>query len=283
MTASARGSAAQAESEVPATPPFRGVRLRRRVVAAVLSGVLLTFCFPKYDLAALAWVALIPLMAAIEGAPPHRAFWLGGLAGTVGYIGILSWVTITMTRYGNLPFPVAWMVMLMLAAYLSLFTGVFCALVCRFGRQSRYVQLALAPFLWVALELARTHLLTGFPWAALGYTQYAALPVIQVADITGIYGVSFLIVLVNSALWGVMRDFIPAYARPHGEPGGGGGEKAGPFAGVRGRSARRRSCWGRRSFTAGPGSRPLGRPPRGAHARTGPSASPCFRGTSRRR
>ncbi len=222
MTASARASAAQTESEVPATPPFRGVRLRRRLVTAVLSGVLLTFCFPKYNLATLAWVALIPLMAAIEGAPPHRAFWLGGLAGTVGYIGILSWVTITMTRYGNLPFPVAWIVMLMLAVYLSLFTGVFCALVCRFGRQSRLVQLALAPFLWVGLELARTHLLTGFPWAALGYTQYAALPVIQVADITGIYGVSFLIVLVNSALWGVMRDFIPAYARPHGKPGGEG-------------------------------------------------------------
>ena len=221
MTASARASAARAESEGPATSPFRGAPLRRRLVAAVLSGVLLTFCFPKYDLAALAWAALIPLLAAIEGIAPRRAFWLGGLAGTVGYIGTLSWVTITMTRYGNLPFPVAWIVMLMLAAYLSLFTGVFCALVCRFGRESRWVRLALAPFLWVTLELARTHLLTGFPWAALGYTQYAALPVIQVADITGIYGVSFLIVLVNSALWGVMRDFIPAYARPRGKPGGG--------------------------------------------------------------
>ncbi len=223
MTASARASAAQAESEVRETPPFRGVRLRRRLVAAVLSGVLLILCFPKYDLAALAWVALIPLLAAIEGVAPRRAFWLGGLAGTVGYIGTLFWVTITMTRYGGLPFPVALLVLLMLAAYLSLFTGVFCALVCRFGRQSRHVLPALAPFLWVALELARTHLLTGFPWAALGYSQYAALPVIQVADITGIYGVSFLIVLVNSALWGVMRDFIPGYARrPRGEPVGEG-------------------------------------------------------------
>ena len=101
-------------------------------------------------MAKLAWVALIPLMAAIEGVAPHRAFWLGGLAGTVGYIGILSWVTITMTRYGNLPFPVAWIVMLMLAAYLSLFTGVFCALVCRFGRESRWVRLALAPFLFLS-------------------------------------------------------------------------------------------------------------------------------------
>ncbi|MDP7385253.1 MAG: hypothetical protein QF593_04420, partial [Nitrospinota bacterium] len=137
MTASARASAAQAESGVRETPPFRGVRLRRRLVAAVLSGVLLILCFPKYDLAALAWVALIPLLAAIEGVAPRRAFWLGGLAGTVGYIGTLFWVTITMTRYGGLPFPVALLVLLMLAAYLSLFTGVFCALVCRFGRQSR--------------------------------------------------------------------------------------------------------------------------------------------------
>src|SRR5439155_1030079 len=57
-----------------------------------------------------------------------------------------------------------------------------------------------APFIWVALEWLRTYLFSGLPWALLGYSQYQWLPVIQIADHTGVYGVSFLVVLVNAAL-----------------------------------------------------------------------------------
>ncbi|MEE8200923.1 MAG: apolipoprotein N-acyltransferase [Candidatus Acidoferrales bacterium] len=210
MTAQA---SAPAETSIPVSPPQAavpsGLRLRHRLVAAALSGVLLILCFPKYDWESLAWVVLIPMLAAVEDLSPRRAFWLGGLTGMVGYTGILWWVTITMTRYGNLPLFVAWAVLLMLAAYMSLYTGAFCALLCRFGGNSRPLRFALAPFLWTALELLRTHFLTGFPWAALGYTQYATLPVIQIADVTGVYGVSFLVVLANAALWGVLREFLP--------------------------------------------------------------------------
>ncbi|MFQ5692846.1 MAG: apolipoprotein N-acyltransferase, partial [Nitrospinota bacterium] len=136
--------------------------------------------------------------------------------GIVGYTGIFSWVTVTMTRYGGLPLPAAWWFALMLAVYLSLYTAAFCAALCRFGRGNPPLRFALAPFLWTALELLRTHLLTGLPWASLGYSQSAALPVIQVADLTGVYGVSFLIVLVNAALWGALRARIPGLARGGG-------------------------------------------------------------------
>jgi apolipoprotein N-acyltransferase len=66
-----------------------------------------------------------------------------------------------------------------------------------------------APFLWVSLEYVRSFFLTGFPWATLGYSQYLNLPFIQVADITGVYGISFLILLVNSAVY----DFISIMGR----------------------------------------------------------------------
>ena len=186
-----------------------GLRLWRRVVSAVLSGILLIFCFPRFDLTALAWVALIPLLAAIEGASLRRAFWLGGLCGMIGYAGILSWLTSTMTRFGGLPIPVALLVMLMLAAYVSLYLGAFCALLCRIGRKDTGLRWVAAPFLWVALELGRSYLLTGFPWASLGYSQYRWLSVLQISDITGFYGVSFLVVLVNATLWTILRRYLP--------------------------------------------------------------------------
>ena len=70
-----------------------------------------------------------------------------------------------------------------------------------------------APAVWVTLELARTHLFSGFPWALLGYSQYRSLPVIQVADLTGVYGISFLIVLVNTGIAEVISrtgsDIVP--------------------------------------------------------------------------
>jgi len=64
-----------------------------------------------------------------------------------------------------------------------------------------------APILWVALEYLRSFLLTGFPWANLGHSQYLNLPIIQMADITGVYGLSFVILLVNATLVGVLHQW----------------------------------------------------------------------------
>jgi apolipoprotein N-acyltransferase len=65
--------------------------------------------------------------------------------------------------------------------------------------------LVLAPCLWVSLEYLRSFFLTGFPWANLGYSQYLNLPFVQVADITGVYGLSFAILLVNVTLYLILN------------------------------------------------------------------------------
>ncbi len=181
----------------------------RPLTPAFLSGVLCFLSFPRFDLEFLAWFALIPLFLAIEHQTVRKSFGLGWLAGTVYFLGSVHWVTNTMIRYGKLPAVVSYPIMLLFVVYLGLYVGVFAALFVFIKRQTRVPDVLSAPAIWVSLELLRTYALSGFPWAALGYSQYLSLPVIQIADVTGVYGVSFLIVMVNIAvarLTVILRD-----------------------------------------------------------------------------
>jgi apolipoprotein N-acyltransferase len=105
-----------------------------------------------------------------------------------------------MIRYGKLPAVVSYPIMLLFVVYLGLYVGVFAALYVFIKRQTRFPAILSAPAIWISLELIRTYALSGFPWASMGYSQYLSLPVIQIADVTGVYGVSFLIVMVNIAV-----------------------------------------------------------------------------------
>jgi apolipoprotein N-acyltransferase len=91
-----------------------------------------------------------------------------------------------------------------LVAYLALFPAVFALTIARVGRRSREIALLLPPAVWVATEVARTHLATGFPWVLLGYSQTSVLPMAQLASVFGVYGVSALVVSGNAALAYIM-------------------------------------------------------------------------------
>ena len=180
---------------------------------ALLSGLLLLFTFPRFDFEILAWGALVPLFFAIQNQPLARATWLGFGAGMVFYFFGLFWVTNTLTNYGNLPLWLSIPVLGLLAAYLSFFVAIFCHLLCRFSSGSTLFFFLLAPPLWTGLEYLRsTHGDYGFSWLGLGYSQYLSGSVIQMADITGVYGVSALIVLVNAALFYALRFLLFAPA-----------------------------------------------------------------------
>ena len=155
--------------------------------------------FPKFGHGAVAWVALVPLLSALRTLPVLPALLAGLLAGFVQYAGLLYWVTHVVVHYGRLPWALGIPVMLLLALYLSLYTGLFAAGVA-FFRNRGIPGVAAAPLLWTVLEYAKSTLLTGFPWENLGHSQYLNLPLIQIADVAGSYGVSFLVVLVNAAL-----------------------------------------------------------------------------------
>ncbi|MCI0483615.1 MAG: apolipoprotein N-acyltransferase [candidate division NC10 bacterium] len=167
---------------------------------AALSGVLLALSFPRFDLAPLAFVALIPLLVGLDGVPPLQGTYLGVVAGTVFSLMSIPWVVHTMTAYGKLPLPVSVLLLVALSLYLALYVGVFAFGVTRLSPGGGLGYLVGAATLWVSLEYLRTFLLTGFPWNLLGYTQYRSLSIIQIASVTGVYGVSFLLVLVNVAV-----------------------------------------------------------------------------------
>ncbi|HUK57433.1 MAG TPA: apolipoprotein N-acyltransferase [Nitrospiria bacterium] len=170
------------------------------MILAFLSGVLSFLIFPRYDFESLAWIALVPLFLALENQSVRKSFGLGWAAGTVYFLGTIHWVTNTMIHYGKLPAVVSYPILLLFALYLGLYVAAFAALFVFLKRRTTFPPVLAAPALWVALELLRTYALTGFPWELLGYSQYLSLPVIQIADTAGVYGVSFLIVLVNVAV-----------------------------------------------------------------------------------
>jgi apolipoprotein N-acyltransferase len=190
-------------------PDFNAVS-RRDYGLAVLSGTFLAAAFPKPELSLLAWCAFVPLLLACGKRQPRQAFRLGFVAGLTAYGGILYWLNIVMVTYGKLHWSVSVCLYLLLAAYLALYFGVIVYIVRR-GEERGISPLLSFPLLWVGLEYLRSFFLSGFPWASLGYSQYRHLPLIQIADLVGVYGVSFLIAFVNVVLYraikgGVVRE-----------------------------------------------------------------------------
>jgi apolipoprotein N-acyltransferase len=173
---------------------------RGRQVMAVCSGLLLTGAFPNVGFSWLVWIGIVPLLAAVRNLSWRRGFGLGFLAGMAHFLTLVYWVAYTMRTYGHLPWPVGISILALLAGCLSLFFASFTALVCRL-RPQPLATLFLAPIIWVALEYLRSFFLSGFPWELLGYSQYKELHLIQISDILGVYGVSFLILFANAAVF----------------------------------------------------------------------------------
>lgn len=166
-------------------------------VPAIISGLLLTASFPKIGLAPLAWLALVPLLFSVRNQGPENGFRLGLLAGFVHFVTLLYWLVHTMRVYGYLPLYLSVIILVLFAAFLALFVAFFTTLLVRLaGRPT--VCVVLIPVLWAAQEYVRSFLFSGFPWELLGHSQYLSLRVIQVADILGVYGVSFCLAAANA-------------------------------------------------------------------------------------
>ena len=114
-----------------------------------------------------------------------------------------------MAVYGGLQESVAVLVNAALIVYLALFPALFAAIVARIVRTHGRFGLIAVPFVWIATELGRTHLLTGFPWVLLGYSQTTVLPIAQLASVVGVYGVSGLVAAMSAAVAIAAADFLP--------------------------------------------------------------------------
>ena len=171
----------------------------RDLFLAILSGLLLTASFPPGKLSFLAWIALVPLLASIREKAPRSAFKLGFIAGFFHYLTLMYWIVVVLGQYGNLSLPISLLALVLLSLFLALYPALFSSLACRLDH-GPFSLFFMAAF-WVSVEYARAHLVTGFPWCLLGYSQYENLAVIQIANLFGVYAVSFLIVLVNGLIF----------------------------------------------------------------------------------
>ena len=186
------------KSKTNSLNPNMGISTRKALLA-VLSGTILTAAFPPGRLDWMAWFALVPLLISLENEPPSKAFKLGFIVGIVHFLTLVYWIVVALGHYGNLnPFLSA-ATLFLLCLYLALYLGGF-SIYSAYVEKSRFALLFIASF-WVGLEYARAHLLTGFPWCLLGYTQFKNLHLIQIADLCGVYGLSFLIVIVNILIY----------------------------------------------------------------------------------
>ena len=179
---------------------------RIRVPLLLAGGILGALAFPSPDWWPLAWVALLPTLLGALTLPPRLALRDGWLQGTVFFVLLLRWLDHTFRHYSAIPWPLTWLPIVALAAYCGLYFGAAAFWIAwTRGALGRGWALALVPPLWVAGEWLRGWLLGGFPWGLMGYSQRTGCcPLIQIAELTGVYGVSFLIVAVNCALAGLL-------------------------------------------------------------------------------
>jgi apolipoprotein N-acyltransferase len=183
----------------------------------LFSALLQVLIFPLPGFYVLSWLALTPLIVALlrarpagelevagsvrlRPASPWQGFLLGYICGILWFAGTCYWIFDTMRHFGGLNAPMAVLVLFLFCCYLGLYHGLFGLLLSLLARPRDHRRaLVIAPFLWVAVELARTRV-TGFPWDLLGIAQVDNIALSRIAGWTGVYGISFEIVLVNVAL-----------------------------------------------------------------------------------
>lgn len=174
----------------------------KRIILAIVSGALLALAFPPFDMGFIAWFGYVPLLYALNDKDGGRLKGLvtGFVFGLSFFLGTVYWVIHSMYYYGGVPYTISTLVMLLLVVYLSIYPAIFGLVLSLTARQDKVFRLIAVPALWVALEYARGYLFTGLPWVLTGYTQASYIPVIQIADTTGVWGVSFLVLIVNMAV-----------------------------------------------------------------------------------
>ncbi|MBN1446225.1 MAG: apolipoprotein N-acyltransferase [Candidatus Omnitrophica bacterium] len=149
---------------------------------SIAGGIILSFAFPPFDRWPFAFFALVPLLYAASG-NSAKNFLFGTAYGFFFYIFSFFWL-----------YNVAGPVYFLLALYLSLFWGLFLYLVFALPEKGRIFT---AAFVFFLLEIIVSNLLTGFPWILLGLSQWRNTAVLKIAGLSGIYGISFLVVLAN--------------------------------------------------------------------------------------
>jgi apolipoprotein N-acyltransferase len=179
-----------------------------RLIVAALSGAILSLSYRGSFPGIYSWFCLAMLLASIIRARPAIAFACGFLHGLLFVVTAVSWIAETLSVHGGMSMAAGWGVLLLIAMVWASAIGLFALAVWRIAQQSISLALVASPFLWIVTEVFRAYLPEiSFPWALLGYPAAENPAIVQLTTITGIYGVSFLVVAVNALL--LWADLAP--------------------------------------------------------------------------
>jgi apolipoprotein N-acyltransferase len=174
----------------------RGARWRTAawLLLAACGGLLWAAQFATEPFTVAPWLALAPLVVLLGGPRPG---WLAWLHGVVYWLAAIPWIVPTLITYGGIATWLAWLLLVLLAAYLAIFWGLFGWLGARLWRGGGWASLLALPALWVALEWLRGWLFSGFPWNLAAYAWVEVPGALPAAAWIGPWGVSFLVALAN--------------------------------------------------------------------------------------
>ena len=183
------------------TKPGRFDIVKQSLLPVTISAVMLVLIFPGFSYSYLAWIALVPLFLLIFRSGDVTATCSSCATGILFYLGMLHWV-IRVEDANPYNFAV---IILFFATFFLLF-----AIPAKYFHERFPGWDALTfPAIWVSVEYLKTHIgFLSFPQGILGYSQYKVLPVAAIAQFTGVYGVSFVIIAVNAALASIVRDWL---------------------------------------------------------------------------
>jgi apolipoprotein N-acyltransferase len=171
---------------------------------ALLAGMLLPFSFAPFSISPLAFITLALLLYTWLFSSPYQAFRRGTLFG-IGFFTLgVSWVYISIHRFGQASMPLSVFITVIFILYLSLFFGIQGYCFTRYLPESRIKPLLVFPCTFVLFEMLRGWLFTGFPWLLLGYSQGNTW-LRGYAPISGVYGVSFVTAFLAALLLLLVR------------------------------------------------------------------------------
>jgi apolipoprotein N-acyltransferase len=191
-----------------------------RWLLPVAAGAATALAFPPFNISQMAWFSLVPLLFAVENCDWGEAFRRGYIAGLV-FFGMTVWWLVHVTVPGAVA------VIAFLALYFGAAAVVFATACARIAKTNAasdgehgdtVIQnlgaAVVGTACWVTLEWVRGCFpLGGFPWNFLGVSQWQATPLIQFANVTGVYGVSALLCFVNHAFYFTIRRLVRQMGR----------------------------------------------------------------------
>jgi len=173
-------------------------------IAAVTGGVLIFLGYVGFDQFYLEWIALVPVLWAVRAERPSRAFFIGWLAGTVAHVGGFYWAIGMFQQFAAAPWPAAALGLLLLAAANGIVVAAWAWATRLITRDTGWSVAWVAPVVWTAVEKLWPELFPNY----LGASQYLLPHLTQIADLTGILGVSFLVVFGNATVYALLAGWF---------------------------------------------------------------------------